>query len=148
VFVDDSGRRRRLTRLIGTTLSLGALTYVGFVGVTFAGVPGLAGIDAAGLGQLTNPAGDQADVGSDPVEQAVPAAVDDGGVAPGPPTSVAPGDGGPATSTGASPTTATSAPTTTTLATTTTTTHGHGTATPNSTVPDKGGGPPTSRGGQ
>lgn len=131
------------------------MAYVAFVGLTFAGAPGLGGLEVAGLGSLTNPAGEQADVGRDPVEQAVPDAVagatGQGGV---PTTAVATDHGaataGPAATTAAPHTTATTPVTTTTLvpATTTTTRHGQGPTTsvagPNSTVPDKGG-PPTSR---
>ena len=128
-----------------------ALAYVAFVGLTFAGAPGLGGLEVAGLEPLTNPAGEQADVGRDPVEQAVPDAV--AGV-----TGPAAADGADQGATSAEPvttvvapaTTATAQVTTTTAvqATTTTTRHGHGPTTsvpgPNSTVPDKGG-PPTSR---
>ena len=146
MFVDDSGKRRRLARLVGTSVGGLALVYVTFVGLTFAGAPGLGGLDAAGLGQLTNPAGDETDVGSNPVEQAAPEEVAD---EPAGPAVVAdatvPEASSPATTAGGSAVTAPPAPTTTVPATTTTTTHGHGTATPNSTVPDKGGGPPTSR---
>jgi cytoskeletal protein RodZ len=152
VFVDDSGRRRRVARIVGTTSGGVALAYVVFVGMTFTGVPGLGQLDAPGLGQLTNPAGEQADVGSDPVEQALPDGI----------AGVAGSDGATTTTTGTSgqgdastapATTAVSPITTTTLApATTTTVHGQGATTsvpsPNSTVPDKGG-PPTSRpGGQ
>lgn len=152
VFVDDSGRRRRVARAVGITSGAVALAYVVFVGLTFAGAPGLGKLDAAGLGQLTNPAGERADLGSNPREQAVPAAVAGGvGVgiqAAGP----GPGETSPATSTPAPVSAATVPATTTTTAspaTTTTTRPGHGTntsaPTPNSTVPGKG--PPTSRPG-
>lgn len=140
VFVDDSGKRRRVVRAVGSTLGILAFTYVGFVGLTFAGAPGLGQLDAPGLGQLTNPSGDQADVGADPVEQPVPAAV-----APDGDTVQAPADPTPTSAPAEPPTTAaTPATTATTAPTTTTVVHGNG-GTPNSTVPDKGGGPPTSR---
>jgi hypothetical protein len=154
VFVDDTGRRRRAARLIGTTVGLVALVYVGFVGLTFAGLPGLDGVDVAGLGSLTAPAGEDADVGTDPVEQVVPEVVADADHGDGPAAATAPDDGDqPAAGTGATtiPATTTTAPaatTTTSPVTTTVPGNGPGTAVPgpNSTVPDKGG-PPTSRPG-
>lgn len=160
VFVDDSGRRRRAARAVGASTGLLAFAYVLFVGLTFSGVPGLDEVGAPGLGSLTQPAGERADVGSAPVEQAVPAAVAGpkadgappevpadayttpaGAAVPLPPTST------PVPATTTAPTTA---PTMQAPTTTTTTVHGNGPGTavpgPNSTVPDHGG-PPTSRTG-
>jgi hypothetical protein len=156
VFVDDSGRRHRVARIVGTTLGALALVYVAFVGLTFAGVAGLGRFDAAGLGSLTNPAGDHADVGSDPVEQAAPDVAGRTGLE-GLVTTTDGTDQGeasaeqavmPATATTVPPATTIVPPTTTTTGVTTTTTvYGGGPPagdhTPNSTVPDKGG-PPTS----
>jgi len=156
VFVDDSGRRRRVARAIGTTVGLLVLVHVTFVGLTFTGLPGLGGVDLVGLGSLTAPAGGRADVGTDPVEQIVPEAViePDREDVPTPTTSGHDDQltGAPVATTTAPPTT-TTAPATTTVplaatpgATTTTLPgNGHDTAgqSPSSTVPDKGG-PPTS----
>lgn len=131
-----------------------ALVHVTFVALTFAGLPGLGGVDVAGLGALTAPAGEEADVGADPVEQTVPEAVTD---APPSPEGASGDDDQP---TGDDPSSATAAPTTTAAAPAATTTvppatttqptttlpgNGPGTAvpSPSSTVPDKGG-PPTS----
>jgi hypothetical protein len=136
VFVDDSGRRRRIARIAGIATGGLALAYLAIVGATFAGVPGLGRLGPPGVGQLTNPAGDQADVGSHPTEQVVPEAVAN------------PADSeaiGPTTTDGLSPRTEATWPTSTAPSTTTTTTTTvHGSGTPNSTVPDRGGGPPTS----
>jgi hypothetical protein len=146
VFVDDSGRRHRAARIVGTTLGALALVYVAFVGLTFAGLTGLGRLDAAGLGALTNPAGDRADVGSDPVEQTAPDVAGATGLA----AATDGTDQGEASAERpvTQATTSTAPPTTTGVpATTTTTLHGRGPTTsdhtPNSTVPDKGG-PPTS----
>jgi hypothetical protein len=146
VFVDDSGRRHRAARIVGTTLGVLALVYVAFVGLTFAGLTGLGRLDAAGLGALTNPAGDHADVGSDPVEQAAPDVADATGLT----AAEATDQGEASASQPATQVTASTVPPTTTPgapATPTTTLHGRGPTTsdhtPNSTVPDKGG-PPTS----
>jgi hypothetical protein len=151
VFADDSGRRHRVARIVGTTLAALTLVYVAFVGLTFAGVAGLGRFDAAGLGALTHPAGDHADVGSDPVEQAAPEVAGRTGLV----TATDGTDQGeasaeqavtPATATTVPPMTTIVPPTTTTTgmpATTTTTVHGRGPPTSdptsNSTVPDKGG---------
>jgi hypothetical protein len=143
VFVDDSGRRHRLMRMAGITSGGLAFAYLVIVAATFAGVPGLGRLEAPGLGELTNPAGDRADVGPDPLVQAAPEVVSDlAGSGPG----VAPGatDGSEAV---ASTTTAPAAATTSS----TTTVHGAGSTTtaptPSSTVPDRGG-PPTSQPGR
>ena len=151
VFVDDSGRRHRVARIVGTTLGALALVYVAFVGLTFAGVAGLDRRDPAGLGALTSPAGDHADVGSDPVEQAAPDLTGGSGLDGLTAATDGTDDGDASTepsATRATPTTMSPATTTTGVpATTTTTVHGRGPTTsdhtPNSTVPDKGG-PPTS----
>jgi hypothetical protein len=131
-------------------LAVAALAYVTFVGATFAGVPGVGRFEVAGLGALTNPAEDRADVGSDPVEQAAPGTVvgvaESAGTSTADRTSPGGASAGPTTTTPPSATTAVVATATTSVpATTTTTVHGHR-GTPNSTVPDKGG-PPTSRPG-
>jgi hypothetical protein len=159
VFVDDSGRRRRAIRIVGTTSAVVVVAYVAFVGSTFAGVPGAGRLEAPWLGALTNPADGGADVGSDPVEQSAPAAVV--GVADPAPSSARdrtnPGEvsAEPATTppTTAAPAGAGSAATTTSVpATTTTTVHGHrgnpNGSSPSSTVPDKGGPPTSSPAGQ
>jgi hypothetical protein len=158
VFVDDSGRRHRVARIVGTTLGALALVYVAFVGLTFAGVAGLGRFDAAGLGSLTHPAGDHADVGSDPVEQAAPDVAGGTGLEDLVTTTDGTDQGEASSERAATPVTATTVPsataivppTTTTTgvpATTTTTVHGGGPPTsdhtPNSTVPERGG-PPTS----
>jgi hypothetical protein len=164
VFVDDTGRRRRAARVVGATTGLLALAYVVFVALVFAGAPGIGELAVAGLGPLTNPAGDEADVGSRPVELAVPEKVtgqadpatgptsgdgqnDQNGQVGAPneavaSTAVTPGSGS----------TTTVPPATTTLpATATTTVHGNGRPDEapgsNSTVPDKGGPPTSSPGG-
>jgi hypothetical protein len=161
VFVDDSGRRRRAARVVGASAGLVASVYVAFVGLTFAGVPGLGEVGAPGLASLTQPAGDQADVGRDPVEQAVPAAVAqpaaDASATGQPAAATVPIDGAtqatptsaPGSATTTSPTTPpTTAPSAATPSTTSTTLRGNGPGSavpgPNSTVPDHGG-PPTSR---
>lgn len=127
-----------MARLLGASAGGLALLYVAFVGLTFTGV---GRIDAAGLGQLTNPAGEQADVGQDPVEATVPAAVS----ATDPDTTTTEAPASPDEDAPAAVSTSTVPATTTTLpATTTTTRHGNGENAPSSTVPDKGG-PPTSR---
>jgi hypothetical protein len=151
VFVDDSGRRRRAARAVGASVGVLALGYVLFVGLTLAGIPGLGEVGAPGLGSLTQPAGEQADVGPDPVEQAVPAEVaqpQSEAPASAPTTSEAVAQAGP-TSAPESSTTTTST-TVPPVTTTTTAVHGNGPGAavpgPNSTVPEKGG-PPTSRPG-
>jgi len=149
VFVDDSGRRRRVARLAGVSLGGLAFAYLVVVGATFAGVPGLGRLDTPGLGQLTRPAGDRADVGDEPVEQAVPAEV--AGPVGGAGADVPTGDADVSTTTTeATPAAPTDPPVATTTVSTTvpataTTVPGRGTSTPSSTVPAKGGGPPTSR---
>ncbi len=144
VFVDDSGRRRRVARVVGTASGALALAYVLVVGVTFAAIPGFGRLEAPGLGPLTNPAGDQADVGDEPVERPVPVQVAEAADEP-------PVDDGEDTATAGSPmddpaSLMPTAPTSTTTALpTATTVHGRSSATPSSTVPDNGGsggGPP------
>jgi hypothetical protein len=127
-----------------------ALVYVAFVGLTFAGVAGLGRFDAAGLGSLTNPAGDHADVGSDPVEQAAPDVADRTGLEGLVTTTDGTDQGEASAEQAVMPATATTVPPATTIVSPTTTTtavYGGGPPagdhTPNSTVPDKGG-PPTS----
>jgi hypothetical protein len=126
----------------------------GLVALMFAGAPGLGDVDLAGLGSLTHPAGEQADLGTDYQEQPVPPVVAD----PGPDdAATTPDRADPSIVPDASTATALPALATTSSATTTTTSstptstlpgNGPGSAvpSPNSTVPDHGG-PPTSRPG-
>jgi hypothetical protein len=151
VFVDESGRRRRVGQMLGVSLGTLVLGYVVVVALTFGGAPGVGSFAPPGLGDLSRPAGDDGPgVGSGAQVSPLPTAG-----APG----SAPVVGGAASSDQApaigqasdeaepsatSPTTA-PAPTTTTTAP-----PGQGTTTsapvPNSTVPERTpptGGPPT-----
>ena len=148
VFVDDSGRRRRAGRMLGTCLAALVSAYVAVVGLTFSGAPLVGRLAPPGVEELSRPAGDAGvDVG--PGAQ----------VSPLPPAATGPGArigsrrgrpvrhrrGGDRRGHDA---TSTAVPTATTIAsTTTTTTPGRSThsteATPSSTVPEHStGGPP------
>lgn len=153
VFVDDSGRRRRVGRLFGTGLGILVVAYVAVVGLTFAGAPLVGRLAPPGVGQLSRPTDDDAAgvVGPDALETALPSAA-----ASHEPAST-PADLTGADATGADldagesvdqpgATATTPAPATTT----TTAPPGQGATTsvptPNSTVPDRThptGGPPT-----
>jgi hypothetical protein len=58
VFVDDSGRRRRAGRLVGTCLAALVLSYIAVVGLTFSGAPLIGRLAPPGVDQLSRPAGD------------------------------------------------------------------------------------------
>lgn len=143
IFVDDSGRRRRAARLVGSALAVAVLGYVVLISLSLAGVPLVGHLAPPGLGRLNQPSGDVGVVTGPAVEVApLPEAAGD-------PSSTS-AQGG-AFAAGASPTTSPSAvPTTvappTAAPTTTTTVHGRSSATtvpsPGSTVPstDPGGG--------
>lgn len=146
VFVDDSGRRRRAGRWIGTGICALVAAYTAVVGLAFAGVPLVGGLAPPGVEQLARSAGDQS-VRATPGarERSLPAGA---GVAASPdPT--APPVSQPATDTGAADGAATTTPTTVEPSTTTTAPPGNGATTtvpaPSSTVParPRPGGPPT-----
>jgi hypothetical protein len=147
VFVDESGRRRRVGQMLGVSLGTLVLGYVVVVALTFGGAPVVGSFAPPGLGDLSRPAGDDGPgVGSGAQVSPLPTAG-----APG----SAPVVGGAATSdqapaeaydqSEASTTTPTTAPPP--PSTTTTVSRGQGTTTsapvPNSTVPEHTGGPPT-----
>ena len=151
VFVDESGRRRRVGQLLGVSLGTLVLGYVVVVALTFGGAPVVGSFAPPGLGDLSRPAGDDGPgVGSgaqvSPLPTAgAPAAAPAVGGAATPGQAPAADDADPPDS---SATTATSAPPP--PSTTTTAPPGQGTTTsapvPNSTVPDHTpptGGPPT-----
>lgn len=58
VFVDDSGRRRRVGRLVGTCVAALVLSYLAVVGLTFSGAPLIGRLAPPGVDQLSRPAGD------------------------------------------------------------------------------------------
>jgi hypothetical protein len=153
VFVDDSGRRRRLARVAGGAICLVVCAYLALVGLTLTGAPGTRHLSPPGLDALARPAGGgSADVGAQADEQPLPVAAD-APAAPG-------GEGGAgigAAAPGAprAPSTVTTAPAEAATSTTTTTVPaapGQGSTTsvptPNSTVPAGGHGPPSTRPGQ
>ena len=147
VFVDDSGRRRRAGRVLGTGLGLLVVAYVTVVGLTFAGAPLVGRLAPPGVAQLSRPTPDDAAdvVGPGARETELPSAAAPPGPlsATDPATGADPG-GSPDDPSGAGVTT--SAP-----PTTTTTAPGQGATTsvptPSSTVPDRthptAGGRPT-----
>jgi hypothetical protein len=143
VFVDDSGRRLQVTRLIGISIALLMVAYVVVVAVAFSGVSGSEGLGMPGLGDLSSPADQQAaDVGPNPIESPAPTAPI--GSPEDAPAADAPNQTTSTTAPPASGTSTTTAdPGPTVPETTTTTRPGNGNATPNSTIPDHG--PPTSR---
>jgi hypothetical protein len=151
VFVDESGRRRRVGQLLGVSLGTLVLGYVVVVALTFGGAPVVGSFAPPGLGDLSRPAGDDgpgvgsgAQVSPLPTAGAPGSAPVAGGAASADQAPVVAGeaDDEPEPST---PTTAPPPPSTTTTAP-----PGQGTTTsapvPNSTVPDHTpptGGPPT-----
>ena len=133
VFVDDSGRRRRAGRVLGTCLAALVASYVAVVGLTFSGAPLVGRLAPPGVDELSRPAGDAGlDVGpAAQVSPLPPAATADPAAASGigdddptPADAPVPGETTDAGATGAT--------TATTIATTTTTAPGRST---NSTVP-------------
>jgi hypothetical protein len=145
VFVDESGRRRRVGRVVGGCLGTLVLGYVAVAALTFAGAPLVGRIAPPGLGQLSRPAGDQGvGVGPGAQESPLPPAItgaDDPATTPG---NASPTDGADDPAEQPAPSTST----TTTPSTTTTAPPGQGSTTsvpaPNSTVPTHPtGGPPT-----
>ena len=149
VFVDDSGRRRRAGRVLGTCLAALVASYVAVVGLTFSGAPLIGRLAPPGVDELSRPAGDAGlDVGPaaqvsalPPAATADPAASGIADVDPTPADAPGPGETSDAGTTGAP------AAATTTIATTTTTAPGRSTnstvPTPGSTVPEHStGGPP------
>jgi hypothetical protein len=151
VFVDDSGRRRRLGRLLGTGLAVLVLCYVAVVGLTFSGAPLVGRLSPPGVDRLSRPAGDDGvDVGPGSRESPLPPAA----ASPAAPPS---DDAEPAAEGADSPAPVerqTPSPTTTAPASTTTITTSPGPGqgattsvpTPSSTVPEHThptGGPPT-----
>ena len=153
VFVDDSGRRRRAGRIVGSGLAIVVFAYIGVVGLTFSGVPLIGRLAPPGVNQLSRPAGDRGlDVGPDAQVSALAPEAVAGADAASPAAGSAPGAGDDPKSTDTAVSSAAAAPAvvTTTLATTTTTAPGLGTSstipTPSSTVPEHTnptGGPPT-----
>src|SRR3954470_14875918 len=60
VFVDDTGRRHRLVRLIGWTVGGLTLAYLGLLGVSLIGSPGLVPLSLPAIGRvLPNPSAPQ-----------------------------------------------------------------------------------------
>jgi len=141
VFVDESGRRRRVGQLLGVSVGTLVLGYLVAVALTFAGTPVVGSYAPLGLGDLSRPAGDDGPgVGSgaqvSPLPTAgAPAAAPAVGGAATPGQAPAADDADPPDS---SATTATSAPPP--PSTTTTLPRGQGTTTtapgPHSTVPE------------
>jgi hypothetical protein len=152
VFVDDSGRRRRLARVAGGAICLVVCAYLALVGLTLTGAPGTRHLSPPGLDALARPAGGgSADVGAEADEQPLPVAAD-APAAPG-------GEGGAGTGAAApgppaprAPSTVTTAPAEAATTTTVPDAPGQGATTsvptPNSTVPAGGHGPPSTRPGQ
>ena len=155
VFVDESGRRRRVGQMLGVSLGTLVLGYVVVVALTFGGAPVAGSFAPPGLGDLSRPAGDDGPgVGSGAQVSPLPTAVVPGSapVAGGAATSdPAPAPAGDAPAP-ADPGATTLVPTTTAPppSTTTTAPRGQGATTsvpvPNSTVPERTpptGGPPS-----
>lgn len=151
VFVDESGRRRRVGQMLGVSVGTLVLGYVVVVALTFAGAPVVGSLAPPGLGDLSRPAGDDgpgvgsgAQVSPLPTAGAPGSAPDAGGAAAPDPTpdTAAEVDDPPEPST-TTPTTAPPPPTTTTVprdASPTTST-----PVPSSTAPERTpptGGPP------
>ena len=133
VFVDDSGRRRRLARVAGGAICLVVCAYLALVGLTLTGAPGTRHLSPPGLDALARPAGGgSADVGAEADEQPLPVAAD-APAAPG-------GEGGAGTGAAAPGPPAPRAPSTVTTA--------PAEAATTTTVPAGGHGPPSTRPGQ
>ncbi len=149
VFVDESGRRRRVGQMLGVSLGTLVLGYVVVVALTFGGAPVVGSFAPPGLGDLSRPAGDDgpgvgsgAQVSPLPTAGAPGSAPVAGGAATSDPAPAVAGDAydQPVATT---PTSAPPPPSTTTTAP-----PGQGTTTsapvPSSTVPEHtSGGPPT-----
>lgn len=153
VFVDESGRRRRIGQMLGVSLGTLVLGYVVVVALTFGGAPVVGSFAPPGLGDLSRPAGDDgpgvgtgAQVSPLPTAGAPGSAPVVGGAATSDQAPAAAGEAyEPPERPATSPTTAPPPPSTTTTAP-----PGQGTTTsapvPNSTVPERTpptGGPPT-----
>jgi hypothetical protein len=149
VFVDDSGRRRRVGRLVGICVGTLVLGYTAVAALTFVGAPLVGRLAPPGLAQLSRPAGDEGlGVGPGAQESALPpgaARGADPAANPGTAEALAADDD-------VSELPAPSSTTTSTTPSTTTTTAppGQGATTsvpaPNSTTPERThttGGPPT-----
>lgn len=52
IFVDDSGRRRRLVRVLGWCLGVLALGYLALVGIALIGSPGFLPLSLPGIGSI------------------------------------------------------------------------------------------------
>jgi hypothetical protein len=75
VFVDESGRRRQVGRLVGVCVGTLVLGYVIVAALTFAGAPVVGLFAPPGLGELSRPAGDAGPgVGPDAEVSPLPAA--------------------------------------------------------------------------
>ena len=144
VFVDDSGRRRRAGRLVGTCVAALVLSYLAVVGLTFSGAPLIGRLAPPGVDELSRPAGDAGlGMGSGAQESPLPSPAAEAQDGTPDAREVAQDD-----AVGPAATTAPSAVSTTT--TTTTVQPGQSTnstvPTPSSTVPEHThptGGPPT-----
>jgi hypothetical protein len=146
VFFDDSGRRRRWGRIVGISLGVVVLAYVGLVGLTFAGVQLAGTLVPPGVDDLSEPGGDgPSGTGAGAPETPLPPAALDPQAVPADGSPGAPSASGPDIS--PAPTRPPGTPAT--AATTTTTAPGGGSTntvpSPNSTVPDHT--PPSTPGG-
>jgi len=149
VFVDDSGRRRRAGRLLGTCLDALVGSYLAVVGLTFSGAPLSGRLAPPGVDQLSRPAGDGGlGVGPGAQESPLPPAAVASADAPSEGSGLAPdgADAPQAVDTQAPP----AVPAAVTTTTATTVAPGQSTnstvPTPGSTVPEHTqptGGPPT-----
>lgn len=154
VFVDDTGQRRRLVRLVGLGATLLIAGYLVVMGLTFVGMPLVDGFAPPGADDLARPAGgDEPEVGPGARTAPLPpAATTDPGDGPTDTSTGAPSSGDGTTGSGTSPTGPAPAPATTAPPppTTTTSVPGRGATTsvpgPGSTAPDhtvpSPGGPP------
>ncbi|HEX8802966.1 MAG TPA: hypothetical protein VF743_02195 [Acidimicrobiales bacterium] len=119
VFVDESGRRRRVGRAIGACIGALLLGYAAVVALTFAGVPVAGTLALPGVDALARPTGqDAADVGAGAGEVRLPDGASDAAgsatTTTAPRSAATPADPGAADADGASTTSSTAPATTTT----------------------------------
>jgi hypothetical protein len=142
VFVDDSGRRRRIGRLVASSVVVAIAAYTAVIALNLAGVPLVGNVAPPGVDRLARPVGDTPVVTGPSTEVVTlpPPPPSSDGTTPGPAD-----EDDPSAATGSTAAPDPTAPSTTTTAPTpTTTVRGHGPTTtvtaPGTTDPVRGNG--------